>query len=66
MLFLPAVAITLLLSLVIGNYGTIIRERMQLLVLLAPVVALGLARAGSPPRRQPEAGAGALNGGRQD
>jgi hypothetical protein len=31
------------IALVVGNYGTIVRERMQILVLLAPVMALGLA-----------------------
>ena len=40
----PALAIAVVLSLLIGNYGTIVRERMQILVLLAPVIGLGLSR----------------------
>jgi len=42
-LILPALTITVMLSLLIGNYGTIVRERMQILVLLVPLIALGLA-----------------------
>lgn len=39
----PALAAMIVIALSIGNYGTMVRERMQILVLLAPVVALGLA-----------------------
>lgn len=39
----PAVAALAVIALVVGNYGTIVRERMQVLVLLAPVMALGIA-----------------------
>jgi hypothetical membrane protein len=42
-LVIPAVACMIEIALVVGNYGTIVRERMQILVLLAPVMALGLA-----------------------
>ena len=41
---LPALAITVVLSLLFGNYGTIVPERMQILVLVAPVIGLGLSR----------------------
>jgi len=41
---LPALATWLLLALVISNFGIVIREREQLLVLVAPLLALGLAR----------------------
>jgi len=42
-LFIPAVAVAAVLALIIGNFGTVVRERMQVLVLLAPIMALGLA-----------------------
>ncbi len=42
-LFMPSVAVAAVLALIIGNFGTVVRERMQLLVLLAPIMALGLA-----------------------
>jgi hypothetical protein len=37
----PALALTLALSLFIGNYGTVVRERLQVTVLLLPIVAFG-------------------------
>jgi hypothetical protein len=40
---IPALASMAVLALVIGNYGILVRERMQVLVLLAPLMALGLA-----------------------
>lgn len=42
-LLVPAASITLALSLLIANYGTAVRSRMQVLLLLVPLVALGLA-----------------------
>jgi hypothetical protein len=42
-LALPALAITVLFSLVVGNYGAAVRERIQVVVVLVPVIALGLA-----------------------
>lgn len=48
----PALAATIVIALSIGNYGTMVRERMQILVLVAPVVALGLAERRR--RRSPE------------
>lgn len=42
-LVLPALATLCLLALSIGNFGTISRERMQVFVLLAPLMAAGLA-----------------------
>ncbi|HEX2042289.1 MAG TPA: hypothetical protein VHF24_06585 [Acidimicrobiales bacterium] len=41
-LLMPAVATSLLLSLSIGNFGTVLRERQQVVVLLLPLIALGL------------------------
>lgn len=38
----PALMTGLMLSLLIGNYGTAVRERPQLIVLLVPFIALGL------------------------
>lgn len=40
----PAVGITLVIALLIGNSGTLVRERIQVLVLLLPFIALGLGR----------------------
>ncbi len=42
-LVLPAATTSCLLALAIGNFGTVVRERMQVVVLLIPFVALGLA-----------------------
>jgi 4-amino-4-deoxy-L-arabinose transferase-like glycosyltransferase len=53
-LALPALTITVLLALVVGNYGTIVRERMQILVLTAPVIALGMSLARSRRAAEPE------------
>lgn len=41
-LVIPAITMLGVLSLVVGNYGTLVRERMGVLVLLAPLVALGI------------------------
>ncbi len=42
-LAVPSLAAACLLSLAVGNFGTLARERMQVVVLLIPMVALGLA-----------------------
>ncbi|HVE94939.1 MAG TPA: hypothetical protein VNB24_08475 [Acidimicrobiales bacterium] len=44
LLLVPAIAIAAPLSLLIGNYGTAIRERLQVIILLVPFIALGVAR----------------------
>jgi hypothetical protein len=36
-------ALSMMLALTIGNYGTIVRLRVQVLILLVPFMALGLA-----------------------
>ena len=41
LLLAPAAGITLVLTLLIGNVGTLVRERIQVTVLLLPFVALG-------------------------
>lgn len=41
-LIMPALGLTLMLSLVLGNFGIVLRERMQVFVLLVPFLALGL------------------------
>jgi 4-amino-4-deoxy-L-arabinose transferase-like glycosyltransferase len=41
---LPAAGVACLLALAIGNFGTVVRERMQLVVVLIPFLALGLAQ----------------------
>jgi 4-amino-4-deoxy-L-arabinose transferase-like glycosyltransferase len=40
---LPALAVSVLVALAVGNFGTIVRERMQVVLLLTPILALGLA-----------------------
>ena len=42
-LLLPAALLAVSLSLLIGNYGTVVRERLQVLVFLVPLTGLGLA-----------------------
>ena len=42
-LLLPAGAITVTLALFLGNFGTVVRERLQVVIFLLPFVALGLA-----------------------
>jgi hypothetical protein len=44
LLLAPAAGITIVLALLIGNIGTLVRERLQVLVLLLPIIALGWAR----------------------
>jgi hypothetical protein len=39
---LPAVTTACLLALAVGNFGTAVRERAQVVVILVPVIALGL------------------------
>ncbi len=40
-LVLPAAALAISLTLLIGNFGTVVRERLQVLVFLIPLVAYG-------------------------
>ncbi len=42
LLGLPALTTTCLLSLAVGNFGTVVRERMQVVILVLPLIALGL------------------------
>ncbi len=41
-LLLPAATTAILLALSIGNFGTVVRERAQVTILLLPLIALGL------------------------
>lgn len=43
-LVLPAVAIASVLGLILANYGILVRERTQVVVILLPIIAIGLAR----------------------
>ena len=43
LMILPALATTVLMSLALGNFGTVVRERLQVQVLVAPLIAVGLA-----------------------
>lgn len=47
LIVLPAVGIILFMSLALGNFGVIVRERLQVLVLIVPLMALGLAERAS-------------------
>lgn len=44
LLIAPALGITVVLALLIGNIGTLVRERLQVLLLLVPLIALGWSR----------------------
>lgn len=41
-LLLPALTTSCLLSLAVGNFGTLVRERMQVVILVLPFIAYGL------------------------
>ena len=43
-LMLPAMAIASVLGLILANYGILVRERTQVVVILLPVIAIGLAQ----------------------
>ena len=45
-LLLPSFTTACLLSLAVGNFGTLVRERLQVVILLVPLIALGLSRRG--------------------
>lgn len=40
---MPTATTSILLALALGNFGTIVRERMQVVILVIPVIAFGLA-----------------------
>lgn len=60
-LVLPAVTTAMLLSLAVGNFGTVVRERAQIIILLVPLMALGLAVRGE--RRPVSEGGGPADAG---
>ena len=45
---LPAVTTACLLALAVGNFGTAVRERSQVIIILVPVIALGLSQRRAP------------------
>lgn len=47
LMVLPASGIVVFMALALGNFGTIVRERLQFIVLVVPLVALGLAHRAS-------------------
>lgn len=49
-LVLPAFAVSTMLALAVGNFGTVVRERAQPLVILLPLIALGWAMRERPTR----------------
>jgi hypothetical protein len=55
-LLLPAFTTSVLLALSIGNFGTLLRERTQIFIILAPFICLGLSlRSGARGRKEPKA-----------
>ena len=42
-MLLPALGTVIFMSLALGNFGTVVRERLQVVVLIVPMIALGLA-----------------------
>ena len=57
-LVLPAFTTACMLSLAVGNFGTMIRERLQVVVLLVPLIALGLSLRPTAARADQEEPAG--------
>ena len=47
-LLVPAAITACMLALLVANFGTVVRERMQVLVLLIPFISLGLALRNAP------------------
>jgi hypothetical protein len=47
-LVVPAIAMAAVLSLSVGNLGILVRERLQVLILLVPILALGLSVRSAP------------------
>ncbi|HEX3426029.1 MAG TPA: hypothetical protein VHT30_07850 [Acidimicrobiales bacterium] len=68
LLMLPATGLAISLALVIGNYGTVVRERLQVVVFLIPLAAAGIVarrRAHEPePEPEPEPALSLRLGGR--
>ncbi|MDQ4133753.1 MAG: hypothetical protein M3179_11240 [Actinomycetota bacterium] len=58
-LLLPALLSAILLSLAVGNFGTVVRERVQVIVLIVPVIALGLSERAARRSRPPASENGA-------
>ncbi len=53
---LPALALTAVLALIVANYGTSVRERMQVVIIVVPLIGLGWSeRHGGPGWRHPTA-----------
>ncbi|MGI9080418.1 MAG: ArnT family glycosyltransferase [Acidimicrobiales bacterium] len=63
LIILPSVGTILFMSLALGNFGIIVRERLQVVVLVVPLIALGLAERASK-RGSPEPAKGAVVQGR--
>jgi hypothetical protein len=59
-LLVPAAITACMLALLVGNFGTVVRERMQVVVLLVPFISLGLAVRAGPRLSKAEKGVAAL------
>ena len=53
---LPTVGTVLFMSLALGNFGTVVRERLQVQILVVPLIALGLAERAARRDLREEAG----------
>ena len=60
LLLLPALTTACLLSLAVGNFGTLVRERLQVVIMLIPLIALGLSQRGGDDPQKAEEPAGEL------
>ncbi len=58
--FLPAAGMAISLALLIGNYGTVVRERLQVLVFVVPLAALGISTRRSERRAKVESSLGPI------
>ncbi|HUR23074.1 MAG TPA: hypothetical protein VMZ73_04305, partial [Acidimicrobiales bacterium] len=54
LIVLPAVGVIVFMSLALGNFGTVVRERLQVIVLVVPLLALGLSQRNGDPLEEPE------------
>ncbi|MDQ3896137.1 MAG: hypothetical protein M3326_02610 [Actinomycetota bacterium] len=53
---LPAVGVILFMSLALGNFGTVVRERLQVIILLVPLIAFGISLRASAADEPPVGG----------
>jgi hypothetical protein len=59
---LPAFAVTVALTLLVANFGTVVRERMQVVILLVPLMSLGWTTRHPPKAQSPGASSKRVSG----